>query len=723
MTHNKTNRREFLAGLAGCGSVALLPSHALLPNQTLDLADSATESGQPLGNSYKLLGYKRLIIDYHYSEFNPRTLEKANAPEIIEAVANLGVESLLLYSKDHWGNVYHKSGFSKRHRNVPQDLFGEVLKGVKEHGVKVVAYTTVCWDEDSARKHPDWLVLNAENHPMRLDDGKVYAKWSFLCLNSPYRDYFVRQMDELIGNYDFEGLFLDIVMQHRALVCYNPYCLSKWKERYGTDLPRQLSDTDYARYLDFNRDTVDSLFKEVKEIGSSHGKRFMMTHNFGLTYKYDDYLASEFDTHGADFYLPSIRAKMFRARGHGKEVELIGHRFNRLWDFTVKPLPLMQFEVATAVAHNCAMCYVDQPYLDGSLDPQVYRALKSAFVAADELVPKIKGTVPHAEIGLLSSERSFEFDYSTYHDFGGAYAILSQLHWPFDVVTEDDLTDEKLKRCPVLVVPNIVHLSAEHVQAVRSYVEHGGKLFYCYRSATRDENGRELDQPSFGFVRLTGESEDQVSFIRPKWEASSRYLRVSALSMFEALEPSDMQATITNPALRVTETEWITHNAMPGEDTQLPALVQGKYGAGSFIYCGFRLFNEYVEQAQPSLKQVFETSLLRLHQPAIWVDAPGNIEVVFNKAGKNKLQIALVNGVTSKVMTGDMWGGERAPRGHVTIPEVVPVHGITVRTSMPVRKAFDLRGNELPIGGKSNTASITLPVLKQYDLIEMIVGE
>ena len=69
-------------------------------------------------------------------------------------------------------------------------------------------------------------------------------------------------------------------------------------------------------------------------------------------------------------------------------MELIGHRFNRLWDFTLKPEALMKFEVATAVSHNCAMVYVDQPYLDGSLDPQVYEALKTAFVAADELAPK-----------------------------------------------------------------------------------------------------------------------------------------------------------------------------------------------------------------------------------------------------------------------------------------------------------------------------------------------
>ena len=718
----KTNRREFLAGLAAAsGSLPLLASAAPLKTENLFSADVSTPPETGTGNTYDVLGYKRLILDYHFSEFNPKTLEKANAPEIIAAVKQLGVDSLLLYSKDHWGNVYHKSAFSKRHPNVPQDLFGEVLTGVKKDGVKVVAYTTICWDEDSARKHPDWVMMTADKKPLRINEDPVYAKWTFLCLNSPYRAYFLRQMEELIGNYDFEALFLDIIIQHRALTCYNPYCLSKWKERYGTDLPQELSDADYARYLDFNRDTVDSLFQEVRDIGARHKKSFLMTHNFGLTYKHDDYLCSEFDTHGADFYLPSVRAKLFRARGQGRELELIGHRFNRLWDFTLKPLPLMKFEIATAIAHNSAMCYVDQPYIDGSLDLQVYAALKDAFVVADDLVPKIKGTVAHAEIALLSSERSFEFDYATYHDFAGAYTMLSQLHWPFDVIIEQDLQPEKLSKFKVLVVPNTVHLSAAQSSAVAKYVEGGGKLLYCYRSATSDEDANPLQQSSFGLIELKANSENQVSFVRSKIKISSRYLRISEVATFEPPQSSTVLATITNPALRVTDQQWISHNAMPGEDTQTPAIVSGRSGAGSFVYFGFRVFNEYVVQAHPDLKQLFETSMRSLHEPSIWVEGPGNVEAVFCRLN-NKLRITLVNGITTKVMTGDMWGGERGQRGHVSIPETVPVHGLTVHTSMPVRNAWDLKGRELSIQRTAKKgASITLPVLNEYGLVELLV--
>ena len=264
MIDNKTTRRRFIADMAAsCGSSSILGIPLL--KEAPRFRSSVAAGEQLTGNTYQELGYKRLIIDYHYSEFNPRMLENANAQEIIDAVRTLGVNALLLYAKDHWGNVYHKSSFSKRHHNVPQDLFGEVLEGVQRDGVKVEAYTTVGWDEDSARKHPEWVMLNGDRQPIRMNDGKFSAKWSWLCFNSPYRDYFLRQMDELIANYDFQGLFLDIMINHRAVVCYNPYCLKKWEQTYGSAMQYPMNDAQYAQYLEFNTATFESLFEQVKD--------------------------------------------------------------------------------------------------------------------------------------------------------------------------------------------------------------------------------------------------------------------------------------------------------------------------------------------------------------------------------------------------------------------------------------------------------------------------
>ncbi len=703
------NRRDFLSTCTGLGAAGVLSSTAVFG------------AAGPEGNTYPILGYKRMILDYHFSEFNPRTLEKASSREIVEAMANLGIDSLLLYSKDHWGNVYHKTSFSHRHRNVPQDLFGEVIEGLRKHGIRLIAYTTVCWDEDSARKHPDWKAkLLVRGKIFSSADGPdVRANWSFLCINTPYREYFLRQMDELIGGYDFEGLFLDIVFLIRSLVCYCAFCRDRWRKKYGDEMPTAEKDVDYARIIDFTRDNTEEFFAQVREIEKKHGKKFLLTHNFGLTYRYDDYVAMEFDTHGADFYHPATRAKLYRARARGKEVELIGHRFNQSWDFTVKPSTLMRYEVATAVAHNCAMMYVDQPYLDGSLDPQVYDALKKGFEAADDLVPHVKGTLPYAEIALLSSERSFELDYKTYRGFAGAYAMLAQLHWPFDVVTEEALNDAELSRFMVLVVPDIVHLSAARAAAVRKYVEGGGNLLFCYRSATRDEGAGNLSPASFGLLSITGDSPNQVCFVKPRWELSSRYLRVVDAALIEPQAGLKTTAFLVDPALRVTDTEWISHNAMPGEETTNPAVVVGTAGNGRFVYYAFRVFDEYVAQAVPALREIFEKGMRQMYEPQVWVEAPDQVEAVYSRRG-DEIRIVLINGIHSKVIAGDLWGAEAAKRGHITLSNVVPVHNLIVRIRSPqVVQAFDLRGRALKVRRSGALSEITVPVLDQYELVRI----
>ncbi|NKQ36594.1 MAG: hypothetical protein HF973_13395, partial [Chloroflexi bacterium] len=51
-----------------------------------------------------LLGYKRLIIDYHFSDFVPGTLAQADAAGTVAACLETGADSVLVYAKDHWGH-------------------------------------------------------------------------------------------------------------------------------------------------------------------------------------------------------------------------------------------------------------------------------------------------------------------------------------------------------------------------------------------------------------------------------------------------------------------------------------------------------------------------------------------------------------------------------------------------------------------------------------------
>jgi len=204
--------------------------------------DAGSASPEMHGNTYPVEGYKRMILDYHFSEFNPAALKNANATAIVETMTRLKVDSLLLYAKDHWGNCYFATKKFKRHKNVPQDLFGEVLEGLHKNNIKVSAYYSVGWDEYVSRNNPDWIMRDKQGQPYQLQYYKThpyYARWTVLCVNSPYRNYSLGEIEEIVSQYDFESLFLDIF--GRFPLCYCHYCRALWKQRYGDNLPTELT--------------------------------------------------------------------------------------------------------------------------------------------------------------------------------------------------------------------------------------------------------------------------------------------------------------------------------------------------------------------------------------------------------------------------------------------------------------------------------------------------
>ena len=98
------------------------------------------------------------------------------------------------------------------------------------------------------------------------------------------------QVKEIADRYTFDSWFVDDFTWDRTQVCYNPYCLEKWKARTGEDLPRPLPDELCPQYLDFVMETYASTYKEIKAQLKARGHNVPVTHNGSLDQLYDDYL-------------------------------------------------------------------------------------------------------------------------------------------------------------------------------------------------------------------------------------------------------------------------------------------------------------------------------------------------------------------------------------------------------------------------------------------------
>jgi len=664
---------------------------------------------------YSLLGYKRLILDYHYSNFAPNTLTNARADEIIEAAVGLGLDSFLLYAKDQWGHVYYKTDDFKAHPNAPEDLFGQVLAGLSRSNIQTIAYFTICWDELAANEHPEWRVVSRDGRDVRdgsYYDSATHAKWAFLCLNTGYRDYVLAQLRELISNYTFAALFLDIMLLWRGVnECYCPTCKRLWQEQCGAPLPQEFSPAIASQYRKFMINSLREFHQEVRDLIAKEGKNILTTHNFGTYYDLDDYVAMEIDAYGRDFFRSSRLAKLYRARAGGREVELIGHRHNGEWDYMVKSVPMLQWESATAIAHNCAIMYVDQPHIQGDLDPVVYRRLRQAYQTAEELAPHATGTRPYAEILVLESEHSAFIAPKEAQDLIGAHKILTELHLPFDMVSDFRLTREQLDRTSTLIVPCSEYLDDSTCAMISDWVEDGGNLLFGYRTAFGDEDGGVRRKPGFGLIETLGASDHKIDFMLPTFFEEVERIKLRGFERFKTPGGAEILATYTPPCFEVTEREWVAHQPSPGPDSDEPAAVLARHGQGAFIYLGCRLFRDYLIQEHGSVRRFVEYCLQRLAKPRVSVHAPRMVEAVFAE-NDDSLKVFLINGITGKPCGQLPSAASKTPYlMHVNIDDIVPVHDIRVEiVGRPVRSARSFDGVPLTVVG----STVTLPELGLY---------
>ncbi len=69
----------------------------------------------------------------------------------------------------------------------------------------------------STPAHPEWRCRDDRGLLIEMAPP-AGAGWHHLCLNTPYQDFFLAQFEELAANYDFPGLFVDIVLLQRRHV-------------------------------------------------------------------------------------------------------------------------------------------------------------------------------------------------------------------------------------------------------------------------------------------------------------------------------------------------------------------------------------------------------------------------------------------------------------------------------------------------------------------------
>lgn len=331
--------------------------------------------------------FRRLLVDTHVPDWDD-LLTDFDAAEYVNTIASAGFQSVMQYAKSHVGLCLWKTKLGQMHKGMRgRDYFGEVMEQCRRHGLHRVAYYSLIFDDWAYETHPDWRILPENGY-----DAQLYSRTGTLCVNSPYREHTLACLRELVGNYDFDGIFLD--MTFWPAVCYCPHCSVRfWKEE-GNELPRNVDWTDRTwrafqkareRWMREFALQVTQTIKQTRPITVYHQfSTVFLPWQFGVSIEQNE--AS--DLCGGDFYGGatqfSLVCKTYYGLTRTRPFEFMTSRTIGLGDFeTTKAFGQLLLESSVPTVHSAACLLIDAIKPKGTLNRYAYEFLSQVNAQHD----------------------------------------------------------------------------------------------------------------------------------------------------------------------------------------------------------------------------------------------------------------------------------------------------------------------------------------------------
>jgi len=619
----------------------------------------------------------------------------------LEVMATAGVDSVVLFAKCQYGNAYYPTEVGRAHSALRgRDLFGEQLRAAHERGIRVIAYFSNMWDTAAAGAHPEWRMAAS---PARGSTGR----WPALCLLSGYRRYALDQVAEIASRYPIDGLWSDILT---AGPCVCARCEAAFQERYGRPMPSSPQEKGWLDLIHFSQDVLHDYLSEQRAVLAQARPMAALIPNFYATTFVDAVLglssrhleladigSSEgyTDWHGLRF--PSFAASYIRAGIDEGPSEVLVGRFVHTWDFTLRSPAQLRYEAFSVAAHGSTVTVDDQPYATGAIEPEVYERLRPVFTRIAERAQWLDGTQPEPYAALYASQTSRELESllggpenpshgeqsaqfppseprSTPSDLvaalTGSYLALVESHIPVELIDERASRLGRLPSYRVLVLPDVLALSAAEVAAIERFVHEGGGLLVTGPTAVREVDGSPLESSPLAAL-LGVRFGDRGRFSYP-------YLKLTSLSLagrlgtrpiphygpmvtLEVLDPdARVLATRIDPVLETDERSyWHNNQPAPGAETGKPVIVERTVGKGRVIVSAARLGNNRARLGDGTYRDLIDALVRRAAgaDPAVEVQGSHrNTELVLARRGQD-LIAHLVTG--HPVLSLDVYGAHQ----------------------------------------------------------------
>ncbi|RAU92604.1 alpha-amylase family protein [Paenibacillus sp. YN15] len=649
--------------------------------------------------------FRQVHLDFHTSEAIRPIGENFNKQQFQEMLKLGHVDSITVFSKCHHGWAYHPSEANEIHPGLSFDLLGAIIEAAHEIGVKTPVYLSAGLDEKLARRHPEWLIRDAED---RTNWVKSFLEPGYhqFCMNSPYLDVLLAQIRETLIRYDADGLFLDIVGVRN---CYCHNCLESIR-REGGD-PRdeaamqKLWERTYATYTARVKEEVEAVKPGLPIFHNGghirRGRRDLAAMNTHLELE-------SLPTGGWGYDHFPLSARYAQQLGY----DFLGMtgKFHTTWgEFGGYKHPnALRYEAALSIANGARCSIGDQLHPDGRMDEATYRLIGEAYREVESKEAWCHQVANVADVALLSLEATGIHPMATRDaasdSDAGAVRMLLEGKFLFDVIDrEQDFTLYK-----VVILPDYVAVDGDLQSKLEQYVQKGGKILATGWSGLAPDGGRFAIDLG---VRHVGANPCRPDYFHPLFELGS--LGEASFIFYSQGQRIELDGGVElgrreDPYFNRDAAAFCSHQHTPSSHAYGgPGMVE----SGNGIYIAWNIFEDYAAKGSLVLKEAFVHALNRLlPNKTLTTTLPAQgIVTLQDQQGEKRLVNHLL--YASPVRRG---------KTIEVIEDIVPLYDVEVSVAVPqpVKRVYLApQLTELPFQQEKGRVSYTVPRLECHQMV------
>lgn len=598
--------------------------------------------------------YSRLLVDNHITDLNPEYMSKFDPAEYITTVKNSGVDSVMLYACCHNGNCYYPTKCGHQHKGLKgRDIFGETVQGLRDAGIVPIAYYTVIFHNDSAKRFP---------HGVPVDrSGSTYdGRYHYGCPNNPDIVHFYQEQIKEIIQYPIDGIFIDMTYWPRVCCCES--CQTKFRNETGLEIPDTInwSDPVWLKFQQFREDSLAEFAKRLTGTAKENKTGITVVHQFspvlhGWRLGQSRGLAEASDYTSGDFYggkrQQRLALKIFEAYSTYKPCEFMTSRSINLKDHTsTKSDEELYLHALTTLANGSAYFFIDAINPDGTLEQDFYQRLKrinQKLLPFKEIIahhrPELYGEVGiyfaiESCVNLLNNGKKLE-DIKEINsnmvqranpvieELQGLTCLLQNLHIPHRIITERQEDYSSLK---VLIVPNANYLRQKEYEKIRKFVQRGGLVIATGHTSicSREEKYDDFQLSDVFGIHYSGKNTDICHYL----SIQNSLISSNSIAPLATVTTARAHGYVNLPDFPVNDPEHYAsiHSNPPGKTTGFAGITENNYGKGKcfWIYSNLLGIDQFSQQE-------FSRIFLKQHLPAFVTESenlPYSTEITLLKS-------------------------------------------------------------------------------------------